>query len=241
MKASDVMTRRVITIGADATIMQAVNLMLDNRISGLPVVDPQSNLVGMVTEGDFLRRGEIGTERKRHHWLELLISPGRMANEYVHTRGRKLEEVMTLEPHTITEDTPLEEVVRMMERYRNKRLPVVRGRQIVGIVSRANIMHALVSVAHETKAAAGGDAAIHDQILAECDKQPWGPLVNAVVRDGIVQLWGTITDERVRQAVVVAAENVAGVKAVHDHLVWIGAGPEFVMESDEDAGRARAS
>jgi CBS domain-containing protein len=241
MKARDVMTPRVISIETDAPIMRAVQLMLQNRISGLPVVGPKGELVGMVTEGDFIRRGEIGTQRRRNRWLEFLIGPGRLADEYVHARGRKVEEVMTREPVTVTEDTPLDEVVRLMERHRIKRLPVVRGGELVGIVTRANIMHALVSLAVEAKAPAGDDAAIREQILAECAKQSWAPMTNVVVRNGVVELWGTITDERERAALKVASENVPGVKTVHDHLVWIEPNSGFVIQSEEDEARARAS
>jgi CBS domain-containing protein len=241
MKARDVMTPRVISIETDAPIMRAVRLMLQNRISGLTVVGPKGELVGMVTEGDFIRRGEIGTQRRRSRWLEFLIGPGRLADEYVHARGRKVEEVMTREPITVTEDTPLDEVVRLMERHRIKRLPVLREGALVGIVARANIMHALVSLAAETKAPAGDDATIREQILAECGKQSWAPMANVVVRNGVVELWGTITDERERQALIVASENVAGVKAVHDHLVWIEPNSGFVIQSEEDEARARAS
>jgi CBS domain-containing protein len=242
MKASDVMTKRVISIEADAPIMEAVRLMLQNRISGLPVVGRKGELVGMVTEGDFLRRSEIGTQRHRNRWLEFLVGPGRLADEYVHASGRKVEEVMTREPITVTEDTPLDEAVGLMERHRIKRLPVVRDGKLVGIVTRANIMHALVSLATGTKAApAGDDVAVREQILAEIKRQSWAPLANVTVREGVVELWGTITDERERAALIVAAENVAGVKEVHDHLVWIEPNSGFVVQSEEDEARARAS
>ena len=240
MKARDVMTARVISIETDAPIMRAVRLMLQNRISGLPVLGPKGELVGMVTEGDFIRRGEIGTQRRRNRWLEFLIGPGKLADEYVHTRGRKVEEVMSRDPITVTEDTALDEVVRLMERHRIKRLPVVRAGQLVGIVTRANIMHALVSLAAETKAPAGDDTAIREQILAECAKQSWAPMSNVVVRNGVVELWGTITDERERAALIVASENVPGVKTVHDHLVWIEPNSGFVIQSEEDEARDKA-
>jgi predicted transcriptional regulator len=195
-----------------------------------------------VTEGDFLRRGEIGTQRRRNRWLEFLIGPGRLADEYVHARGRKVAEVMTHEPITVSEDTPLDEVVRLMERHKIKRLPVVRQGKPIGIVTRANIMHALVSLAVETKAPpAGDDAAIREQILAECAKESWAPTINVVVRNGAVELWGAITDERERAALIVASENVAGVKTVHDHLVWIEPTSGFVIQSEEDEARAHAS
>jgi hypothetical protein len=130
---------------------------------------------------------------------------------------------MTAEPQTITEETPLDEIVLVMEKKRIKRLPVVRGREVVGIVSRANLVHALVSLAPETEDTIPSDASIRQRILAEIDRQPWGPrnLVNVIVRNGNVELWGTIFDERDRQALRVVAENVPGVKQIHDHLVWV--------------------
>jgi len=241
MKAHDVMTWGTITVEPEATVTRAVRLMLQNKISGLPVVDAKGQLVGMVTEGDFLRRGELGTERRRPRWLEFLLGPGRLAAEYVQSSGQKVSEIMTPEPKTITPETPLDEVVRLMERHRIKRLPVVQDGKLVGIVSRANLLHALASVAREVKPPAGDDATIRERILAECAKQPWAPHVNVVVRDGIVGLWGVITDERERQAFMVAAENVPGVKAVHDHLAWIEPTSGMVILSDEDETKARAS
>jgi CBS domain-containing protein len=132
MKARDVMTPRVISIEADAAITQAMHLLLQNRISGLPVIDREGELVGLT--GDFIRRGEIGTQRHRSCWLEFLIGPGRLADEYVHARGRKM---MTRQVFTVTENTPLDELVRLMERHRIKRVLVLRGGQLVGIVTRA--------------------------------------------------------------------------------------------------------
>ena len=145
MKVKDVMTRKVLSIESTANVLQAINSMLQNRISGLPVVNEDGVLVGMVTEGDFLRRTETATERRRPRWLEFLVGPGRLADEYVHTHARKIGDVMTPDPYTVAEDTALEDVVRLMEKHRIKRLPVVRGKQLVGIISRANLLHALAS------------------------------------------------------------------------------------------------
>jgi CBS domain-containing protein len=245
MKAADVMTPKVVSVGTEASVLEAIRLMLQNRISGLPVVDGEGLLVGIVTEGDFLRRAETGTQRKRPRWLEFLMGPGRLANEYVHTHGRKVSEIMTSDPVTIAEDTVLDEVVRTMEEHRIKRLPVVRGRGVVGIVSRANLMHALASVAHEVPAGAKSDTEIRDQILAELVKEPWAPrnFINPVVRNGIVELWGTIFDDRERQAARVVAENVAGVKMVKDHLVWVEpmSGMAFEAQSDQPASSPMAN
>jgi len=241
MKARDVMSPRVVSVEADASILQAVRLMLQYRISGLPVVGAKGTLVGMVTEGDFLRRAEIGTERRRSRWLEFLAGPGRLADEYVHACGRRVEEVMTRDPVAITEDTPLDEAVELMERHRIKRLPVVRNNLPVGIVSRSNIMRALVSFARGAKTPAPDDAAIRKGILTECEKQSWAPMPNVQVHGGVVELWGTLTDERERQALIVAAENVPGVKAVHDHLVWIEPVSGFMLQSAEDEAHEQAS
>src|SRR5215813_9523632 len=245
MKAHDVMTWGAITVEPEASVARAVRLMLQNKISGLPVVDDKGQLVGIVTEGDFLRRGELGTRRQRPRWLEFLLGPGKLATEYVQSSGQKVSEVMTPEPKTITPETPLDEAVALMERHRIKRLPVVQDGKLVGIVSRANLLHALASVAREVKPAAGDDAAIRDRIMADCAKQPWASHINVVVRDGVVELWGVITDDRARDAFIVLAENVPGVKAVRDHLAWIEptSGLVFLSEEDEtrETAKARAS
>jgi CBS domain-containing protein len=238
MKAHDVMTWGIITVEPEASVARAVRLMLQNKISGLPVVDSVGRLVGMVTEGDFLRRGELGTERRRPRWLEFLVGPGRLAAEYVQSSGRKVSEIMTPEVQTITPETPLDEVVSRMEHHHIKRLPVVQGGKLVGIVSRANLLHALASVVREVKSTAADDTTIRDQIMAECAKQPWAPQVNVVVRDGIVELWGAIMDERERQAFIVAAENVPGVKSVRDHLAWVEPTSGMVVLSAEDEAKA---
>jgi CBS domain-containing protein len=223
MQAQDVMTQYVISIGPDDTIARAIRLLLQERISGLPVIDPSGRLVGMVTEGDLLRRAETGTERQRPRWLEFFAGLGRVADEYVHAHGRRISEIMTTDPVTVTEETPLEKVVTLMERRRVKRLPVVRGDKVVGIISRANLLHALASVAGETKPASVDDQGIRTRLLAELAKERWAPtaMIDVTVRGGVVELWGTVTNERQRQALIVAAENIPGVKQVNDHLAWI--------------------
>jgi CBS domain-containing protein len=241
MKVKDVMTRNVISVTADEPVLKAARLMLQNRISGLPVLDKDGELVGVVTEGDFLRRSELGTQRRRPKWLEFIVGPGRLADEYVHASGRKVDEIMTPDPCTVTERDSLETVVELMERRHIKRLPVMSGGRMVGIVSRANLMHALASFTRGTEAPAGGDSAIRDDILAAFAKQRWAPHVNVVVRDGIAELWGVILDERERQGLIVAAENVAGVKKVHDHVVWVEPISAMAFGSLEDQAKERAA
>jgi CBS domain-containing protein len=221
MNVADIMTHEVITIEPEASILEAARLMLQHKISGLPVVDASRNLVGIVTEGDFLRRSETGTQRKRPRWLEFIIGPGKLATEYTHESGRKVGEVMTEEVHTVTEDAPLEQAVHLMERNRIKRLPVVRGEQLVGIVTRANVVRAVVRLAHEAHPVSAADADIRKRLVEELNKLSWAPSISVSVRDGIVKLSGVLTDERQRSALRVAAENVPGVKSVLDDLVWI--------------------
>jgi len=142
------MTRHVICVAPDSSIFEASRQMLQSNISGLPVVDGKGNLVGIVTEGDFLRRAETGTERKRPRWLEFIVGPGTLARDYIRSHSRKVEEIMSPDVRTVTEDAQLDHVVALMEKHRIKRLPVMRGRDIVGIISRANLLHALAGVAH---------------------------------------------------------------------------------------------
>src|SRR6516165_10999994 len=177
MQVRDVMTRKVISVNDGDSILTAARLMLQNRISGLPVVDAGGNLAGVVTEGDFLRRGELGTQRSRPAWLEFLLGAGRLATEYVHTYGRKVGEVMTTNPVFVSEDDSLQTVVELMERRRIKRLPVMRDGRLVGIVSRANLVRAVLGLARDTPGPAGDDAAIRTEVLQAIGQRRWGAQV----------------------------------------------------------------
>jgi CBS domain-containing protein len=236
MKAGDIMTQKIITIEPDASVMHAIRLMLQHRISGLPVVDNTGALLGILTEGDLLRRVELGTQKQRPRWIEFLIGPGRLATDYVGACVRKVHEVMTTPVHSVTEDTPLTEVVKIMESKRVKRLPVVHNDKVVGILSRVNLLRALVSVAREVKPTTVSDASIRQRLLAELGRQSWAPvaLIDVIVKDGVVHLWGTLTDERQRKGIRVAAENTPGVKRVEDHLVWIEPVSGMVLPSSDD-------
>lgn len=241
MKAGDIMARRVVSIAPGATVLEAIELMLKNRISGLPVIDAAGALVGIVTEGDFLRRAETGTERKRPRWLEFLLGPNSLAKDYIRSHGRKVEEVMTRELVTVGEDAPLDEVVRIMERKRVKRLPVMRGQQLVGIVSRASLLHALATMSRDLPPPAKSDADIRHRVMEKLAKQTWAPiaLIDIVVKDGVVELWGSVTEASQGEALKVCAENIPGVKAVVSHLSWIEPMSGLVIsEEDEPKGGA---
>lgn len=241
MNAADVMTTKVITVTPEASIRDAAKLMLQYRISGLPVLDEMGDLVGIVTEGDLLRRGETGTARRHPRWLEFILGPGRLSSEYAHAYGRKIGEVMTPDPVCITEDTSLEDVIETLERRRVKRVPVMRDGKLVGIVSRANLVQALATVLPVASGPQPKDSEIRKQILAEIDKQPWSPrsLVNVTVRDGVVELWGTVFDERERLALKVIAENTEGVKEIKDHILFVEPYSGFAIPSQEDESAAR--
>ena len=236
MRAEDVMTREVISIDPNATVLQAARLMLQHRISGLPVIDDNGSLVGVLSEGDFLRRRETRTEHHRSRWLEFLMGPGRMADEYTHSHGSKVSEVMTADVYTVDDSTPIEDIVHMMERRRIKRVPVLCGSQVVGIVTRSNLMRAMVGMARATPAGATDDVTIRETLLAEMRRQNWAPIATTeiAVHDGVVELSGAITDERQRNALKVAAENIAGVKSVKDNMAWVEPTSGMVMLSPEE-------
>jgi CBS domain-containing protein len=235
MRAHQIMTRNVITVGSDVSIVEAAKLMLDNHISGLPVLDKGGKLTGIVSEGDFLRRSEIGTQRKRPRWLQYFIGPGRAAEQFVHASGRKVEEVMTQSPLVVTEETTLDEIVRLMEKNHVKRLPVMRNDQLVGIVTRANLLQAVASLARDVPDPTADDDHIRERVTNAIDNTDWRPIgLQVTVRNGVVYLHGIIVNPSSRQAAIVATENIAGVKEVHDHLCFVDTYSGFYVESPED-------
>ena len=143
MRAHQIMTKDVITVTPQTTIEEAAKIMLEIHVSGLPVMDDAGRLVGIVSESDFLRRSEIGTGRRRPAWLQFFMGPGKAASEFIHERGRKVEDIMTRDPITVGEETPLEDLVGLMEKNGIKRLPVTSGRTLKGIVTRANLLQAV--------------------------------------------------------------------------------------------------
>jgi CBS-domain-containing membrane protein len=231
MRVSDLMTRSVLSVSEDANIFDAIRLMLRNHVSGLPVVNSDNQVVGIVTEGDLLNRLETGTQKQRSGLALFFAGPGKMAADYVHAAGRKVGDVMTRGVQTVDIDAPLAEAVEKMERHRCKRLPVMSESRMVGILSRVDFLRAIVS--NETAQLPATDAAIREKLLAVLAAQRWAmpSLLDISVRDGVVELNGVITDERVRGALVVAAENISGVKGVHDRLAWVEPASGMVIET----------
>lgn len=221
IRVEDIMTTPVVGIEPGAAIADAAKLMLASRISGLPVVDSVKGLVGIVTEGDFLRRSELGTERRRPRWLELFTGSDRKADEYTHARGRMVEEVMSKNVLTIDADASLDELVTLMASHRIKRVPVVKEKKLVGVVARADLMRALLQTLPDTRAPSIDDEKIRREVTAQLAGQSWSGMIRADVHLGVVQLDGLIFDEHARDAARVLAENVPGVRSVVDQLAWV--------------------
>jgi CBS domain-containing protein len=236
MIVADVMTRHVLSVAPDAAVEEAAKLMLSRGISGLFVVDGKEELAGVVTEGDLLRRDELGTERFRPWWLRMLVSPGRQAADFTRTHGRRVRDVMTEQVISVASTANLEEVVATMETHRIKRVPVTEAGRVIGVVSRSDLLRALVGRVRQEAPTATDDRSIRTAILDALDNASWAPLtaLNVTVSEGVVDMWGTITNDDERRAICVIAENTLGVKAVHDHLVYVKPYSGTVIEAPDE-------
>jgi CBS domain-containing protein len=225
MQASDIMTQPVISVAPDTAVADIAKVLLDNRISAVPVVDRTGRLVGIVSEGDLLRRVEAGTERRPSRWLEMLRTDADLASEYVSSRARTAVEIMTRRVVTATAETPVRDIVDLMEEEGIKRVLVVDNGVVIGMVSRANLLQALRAGMPLAAPRGGDDRKIREALLAELQSQPWADraVMNVIVADGVVHLWGIVRSGEERRALRVAAESVVGVAAVEDHLVTLAA------------------
>lgn len=219
MHAAEIMTRNVITVSPSTEVREIVNLMIQNRISALPVVDVQGRVLGMVSEGDLMRRVENNTERRDSWWLTALFSASNDADTYIKSHGRHAENVMTRDVVTISEDTPLYKVAQILEKHHIKRVPVVNNGKLVGIVSRSNLLHGFSTIERDA-AGTADDRTIRDKIVNEFNDRLGitGNTTNVIVVDGVVTLWGLVESEVERKAAGVAAESTAGVKEVRNNL-----------------------
>ena len=147
MRARQIMTQTVNTVGVETPILDAAKIMLQLHVSGLPVINKFGALVGIISQSDFMRRAEIGTQQKRGRWLNFFVGPGKVASDFVHEQGRKVGEIMTADPYTATEETPLDDIVQIMQLKNIKRLPVVREGKLVGIVTRTELHPVLLTPA----------------------------------------------------------------------------------------------
>jgi CBS domain-containing protein len=222
MKAADVMTSNVITVGPDTSVAEIANVLLANRISAVPVVGETGELIGIVSEGDLIRRTEIDTDRHRSWWLGLVVGNTALAAEYVKSHGRKAADIMTRQVITAAPETPLRDIAALLEKNGIKRVPIVHRNKLAGIVSRANLVQALAVRSDNPKSSRTiDDSSIREEIIARLDGQAWSakwPL-NVIVHDGMVDLWGAVDSETVKEAVRVAVESTPGVCGINDNLV----------------------
>jgi CBS domain-containing protein len=238
MQVRDVMTHGVIGVTEGANVAEAVETMLRSQVSALFVFDAHNELIGILSEGDLFRRSELGSERKRPRRLEFLLGSGRLAETYAHEHGRKVGEVMTRDVETIEEGAELSVAVDRMIRRRIKRLPVLRGESVVGVISRSDLLKGLLTATPRAKGP-HPDAEIKGAVQAELDKLDWAPRasVRVEVQNAVVTFSGAITDERLRDGLKVIAENTPGCVGVRDHMAWIEPNSGFFMPSPEDEER----
>jgi CBS domain-containing protein len=221
MQADELMTFGVISIHPDAAIEEAARLMLHHRISGVPVIDDNGKLVGMVTEGDLLPRQDGAAERPR--WLEFMLDAGGAPDSRL-PKLASVRDVMTHPPITVRASTPVQEIVALMERHGIKRVPVVSDGKVIGIVSRADMLRGLAKWAEDMPSASNEDRALRQRVLERLAREPkdaWAT-VNVLVRDGAVEMRGATTDASLRERLVAAARTVSGVKSLDDRMVVVG-------------------
>jgi CBS domain-containing protein len=220
MKAADVMVSSVISVRSDSTVQEVADVLLKNRISGVPVVEPDGTLVGIVSEGDLIRRPEAGTLRRPSWWLTLLGSKEEQAFDYIKSHSRRVADVMTQRVVTASSDTPVSDIATLLEKHGIKRVPIVKDGKVIGIVSRANLLQALACL-KSVPATTTDDESIRAKLNSKLEREQWTKpsLINLIVHDGTVDLWGIVDSPTEKKAVRVLVEATPGVRAVNDNLI----------------------
>jgi len=223
MRAADVMSRTVVVVTPETPVNEAARLMLEHRIGGLPVVDLREKVIGLVSDGDLMRRTEAGTERKRPWWLEFLVSNAERARDFEKESGRFVRNVMTEGAVTVAETTPVSEVAEILDARGIKRVPVVREGRLVGIVSRADLLRVLAAMPKRSAAITADDAALEKAVLSELRRQKWLSVSPSTIEvdHGVVRIWGRALSQEESDAITVAAENVPGVHKVLNYMVVV--------------------
>ena len=217
MQAQDVMTTDVATVARDTPVEEIAKLLLERQISAVPVIDEDRRLLGIVSEGDLIHGlGQEGANRS--WWLDLLASPGTRAEAHLKAHGRLAWDVMTRSVVSVTPETPLPEIARLLEDRRIKRVPVLRDGELVGIVSRADLLRGFAL--QPSPDASADDRALRERLTVEFKRSgvTSHPYVNVVVRDGVVHLWGIVPTRQEAEALRRAAERAPGVASVESHL-----------------------
>jgi CBS domain-containing protein len=224
MRAKDIMTTQVVTATADAPVTAVAALLLQHHISGLPVVDPAGHVVGMIGESDLLHRIAAQAKSRRSWWRALFPGPGDDPAEFVKIHGMRAANVMTSDVITVSEDTSVEEIARLTEERKIRRVPVVRDRKLIGVVSRADLLRVMVATSTRAEPPSLDDQALRERVAATIAQHHWAHItqLNVVVTSGTVHLSGLI-GALDREALRVLVESVPGVKAVEDHLTRLPA------------------
>jgi len=220
MIAKDIMTRAVRMIGPKDNVQAAARVMAESGVSALPVVDDAQRVLGIVSEGDLLRRSEMRTAKRHAWWREFLTAPETLAAEYIKTRSRRVLDVMSRPVISVTEQTPLPEIASIMEQHKIKRVPVLQGGTIVGIVSRADVVRAFAQMDQPSKAHTD-DHSIRNTFLQRLKAQPWASAVGVTfaVSNGSVMVHGVASSEEQKRAMTVMAETIPGVREVRNEIV----------------------
>jgi CBS domain-containing protein len=235
--AADIMVRDVVTIGPDESVARAAALMTANDVSALPVISTDGRLVGIISEADLLRREEIGTAINRPSWVETITPATTLAADFVKSHGKRVADLMSKDVISVGEASSLNEVAAILERNRIKRVPVVRGDQLVGIVSRGNLIQALASAVVTTGSTSDKSRSIREEVLARLKEQSWTDFAsqNVIVKGSEVHLWGLVHSEDERKALIALAEGVPGVtKVVDETMQLVLSAPDTVDGSDQD-------
>jgi CBS domain-containing protein len=220
MKARDIMVSPVITVKPHDSVKDVALLFLKRGISGAPVVDARGAIVGIISEGDLIYRSEIGTVRPHPYWFIQLAGKEILAADYVKACSRTVSDVMTRNVITAFPDATLNEIASTLEKNSIKRVPIIENGQVVGIVSRSNLVQAIASAKTDSEPTAS-DVTIRASLFSHLDRQPWSDTanLNAIIRDGIVELWGSVGSDAEKRATRIATESISGVRGVIDHLL----------------------
>ena len=219
MLAKDVMTTAILTVTPDTDVGDIARTLLEAHISAIPVIAADGTLVGIVSEGDLMHRAEAETRRRPSGWLRLLATPEEPTERYLKEFGRRARDVMTRNVITVEPDTPLTEIAAILEKFHIKRVPVLEGGRLVGIVSRANLLRG-VATWHKPSGVRVEDTALRALLLAALNEAELPMhLINVTVTGGVVEIWGVVDSELQVEAARAAAEATAGVVRLENHLV----------------------
>lgn len=218
MQAQDVMTTKVISVGPDTPVQEVAALLLEHKISAVPVVDAEGQLVGVVSEGDLIHRLEDERAARRSWWLSLVASPEEQAQAYLKTHGHVVRDVMTTPVVTVAPTTPVSEIAHLLDSRRIKRVPVVQDGRVIGIVSRGDLLRALAL--HRERTVTADDRALCEQVMAKFQQAglDWRPYVTVIVTGGTAHLWGMAASAGEAEQLKHLAEEVVGKGKVESHL-----------------------